>query len=46
MKADLTQGQTVTLGGRLNADEEGCTLKAFVWDSLSGMLPLSNVLTR
>ena len=43
MKAAFVQGQTVTFGGRLTADEN-CTIKAFVWDSLEGMQSLSNSL--
>ncbi len=45
MKAQFLQGQTVTFGGRLTA-MEGCTLKAFVWDSLDGMQSLSNTLEK
>lgn len=41
MEAQFAQGQTVNFGGTVE-DAEGVTVKAFVWDSLDNMIPLSN----
>ena len=45
MKAKFDQGQTAVFGGSLDV-ETGCTVKAFVWDSLTDMRPLSSALEK
>lgn len=45
MKAVVEKGQTVEFGGIVTGDD-GATLKAFVWDSLTEMTPLSNTVTK
>jgi hypothetical protein len=45
MKGNFAEGQTVTFGGRLTGTD-GATIKAFVWDSVSSMKCLSNVIEK
>ncbi len=45
MKGSFAKDQTVVFGGRL-AVTDGCTVRAFVWDSISGMVPLSNAIEK
>ncbi len=45
MKANFDKGQTVSFGGMLEGIE-GATLKAFVWDSMTGMKSLSNFIEK
>lgn len=45
MRCNLPYGETVTFGGMLEG-VEGATLKAFVWDSITGMKALSNVVEK
>lgn len=42
MEAEFAEGQTVSFGGTLPSFE-GAVYRAFVWDDLDGMVPLSNV---
>ncbi len=45
MKAVVEKGKRVEFGGIVTG-EDGATLKAFVWDSLTEMTPLSNIVTK
>ncbi|MCH5188559.1 MAG: Ig-like domain-containing protein [Oscillospiraceae bacterium] len=45
MRGSFNEGQTMVFGSRLNA-VPGATLKAFVWDELSNMLPLSEAMEK
>lgn len=45
MKANFDKGQSVSFGGMLEGDD-GAVLKAFVWDSMTGMVSLSNVIEK
>ena len=45
MRSKFAQGQIVVFGGYLEG-VEGATLKAFVWDSMTGMNTLSNVMEK
>ncbi|MDO5399328.1 MAG: Ig-like domain-containing protein [bacterium] len=45
MEAQFAQGQTANFGGVLKADGD-IMIKAFVWDSLDSMIPLSNTIQQ
>ncbi len=45
MQGVFEKGQTMTFRSRVFYDE-GCTMKAFVWESIEDMVPISNVIEK
>ncbi len=45
MQGAFEKGQTMTFRSRVFFDD-GCTMKAFVWESIEDMVPLSNIVEK